>query len=206
MISTIVSLVPYEVRDEKPGMVPYSYIVPPSNGILPALLVIKDAHSPLFRSSELPNFDMIIPGEEVARSLVNDYIRAQLVYSEDAHPALFWVLGEEKDGNIVITKYNTRLEESRKIQNNWFKRLIELADDDWHKNHQHKSITDIQRFACRSLGQTEEKEWYTSPEPVQMIKCPACTTMIEKAAVVCKNCKHVLDMVAAKKMGISFAA
>jgi hypothetical protein len=154
----------------------------------------------------MPNFNMIIPGEELAKSLVNDYIRAQLVYSEDAHPALFWVPGEEKDGNIVITKYNKQLEESRVKQNNWFKKLIELADDEWAKNHQHKTITDIQRFACRSLGLTESKEWYTSPDPVEMIKCPACMTMIEKAAVVCRNCKHILNKSKAKELGFSAVA
>jgi hypothetical protein len=201
MICTVVSLVPYQVTDTKPGINPYEYTIPPSNGIIPALLVIKDANSPLYRGSDMPNFNMIIPGEEIAKSLVNDYIRAQLVYAEDSHPALFWVPGEEKDGNIVITKYNKELEKARSAQNNWFKRLIELADDEWSKNHQHKTITDIQRFACRSLGQTDNKEWYTSPDPVQMIKCPACMSMIESAAVVCKNCKHVVNKEQAKKLG-----
>ena len=201
MICTVVSLVPYQVTDTKPGINPYEYVVPPSNGIIPSLLIIRDANSPLYRGSDMPNFNMIFPGEEIAKSLVNDYIRAQLVYTEDSHPALFWVPGEEKDGNIVITKYNKELEKARSAQNNWFKRLIELADDEWSKNHQHKTITDIQRFACRSLGQTDSKEWYTSPDPVQMIKCPACMSMIESAAVVCKNCKHVVNKEQAKKLG-----
>jgi len=201
MISTVVSLVPYEVKDSKPGIIPGEYTVPPSNGIIPALLIVKDANSPLYRGSDMPNFNMIIPGEEIARSLVNDYIRAQLVYAEDAHPALFWIPGEFRDGNVVITKFNPELEKSRTVQNNWFKKLVELADDEWSRNHQHKTITDIQRFACRSLGLTEQKEWYTSPDPVQMIKCPACMTMVEKAAVVCRNCKHILDPAQAKKLG-----
>lgn len=202
MICTIVSLVPYEVKDSKPGIIPSDYTVPPSNGIIPSLLIVQNANCPLYRGSEMPNFNMVIPGEELARSLVNDYIRAQLIYSEDAHPALFWVPGEEKDGNIVITKYNKELEKSRTIQNNWFKKLVESADDEWNRNHQHKAITDIQRFACRSLGLTEVKEWYTSPEPVPMIKCPACMTMVEGASVVCKNCKHILNKSKAKELGI----
>ena len=202
MICTVVSLVPYEVKDDKPGIIPSTYTVPPSNGIIPSLLVIKDANCPLFRGSDQPNFNMILPGEDIARSLVNDYIRAQLVYKEDAHPALFWVVGEEKDGNVVITKYNEKIEHARVVQNNWFKSLVELADDEWNRNHQHKAITDIQRFACRSLGLTESKEWYTSPTPVPMIKCPACMTMVEGASVVCRNCKHILDKKKAKDLGI----
>ncbi len=65
-------------------------------------------------------------------------------------------------------------------------------------------ITDIQRFAAKSLNL--QREWSVEPEPVSVVKCPACNSLIETTAIVCKHCKAIIKPEEAKKLGISFAA
>lgn len=199
---TICSLYPREVRDTKPGIIPYEYIVPPSNGIIPTLLVIEDGKSPLYRGSEMPTFQMTVPAESIAKSLVNDFCKAQLAYEPDAHPAVFWVPEELTSGKEAMDKYPVKIAEAKKAQMNWFEKLFRLAEDEWNRNHQHKTITEIQRFAAGSLGKTNV-EWYTSPDPVPMIKCPACATLVEANAIVCRNCKMILQPDKAKTLAFA---
>lgn len=202
MKCTVCSLVPYAVKDTKPGIVPYEYMIGPSNGVIPSLLIIDDATSPLYRGSDMPPFPMRISAEEIARSFVNDYCKAQFEYTPDCHPALFWVPGEFTIGNDIVTKFPELVADAKRKQNNWYNRLIKTADDDWARNHQHKSISDIQRHAARAMGQLN-KEWYSAPDPVPMVKCPACMTLVEGAAVVCRNCKHVLKPEEAKNLAFT---
>ncbi len=202
MKATVCSLVPYEVKDTKPGIIPYEYIVPPSNGIIPSLLVINDASCPLYRGSEMPSFPMIIAGEQIAKSVVDDYCKAQFEYAPDSYPALFWVPGEFKLGKEILEKFPAEIVKAKKMQANWHEKLFRRAEDTWARNHQFKEISDIQRFAARSLGRTSV-EWYVSPDPVIMVKCPACMTLIEADAIVCRNCKHVLNIEKAKNLAFA---
>src|SRR5438132_14196669 len=79
-------------------------------------------------------------------------------------------------------------------QKNWFIKLIKLADDDWEKTRQHKFISDMQRYAAKAVGL--ERPWIIKPmmlEDNKVIKCLACQSPISPLAIVCPNCKFILD-------------
>ena len=67
--------------------------------------------------------------------------------------------------------------------------MIKEADDHWTKFRQHRMISDPQREAARRLGFT--REWLI--REVSNTRCPACTTFNSPDAIVCVNCKCVLQ-------------
>ncbi len=205
MKATVCSLLPYQVRETKPGLIPDEYIIPKSDGLTPAVLVVEDAGMPVYRGGEMPPFRAIETAEKLAEGIAKCYNESQFGYEEGCHSALFSVPGEFNSGKEILTRFPEKVKAAREIQNRWFMRLIQMADDDWGRNHRHKTITDIQRFAARMMGKTD-KPWYVSPEPVPMMKCPACSTLVESEAIVCKTCRAILNPEEAKKKGISFVS
>ena len=202
MQATVVSFLPWKVEATKPGVIPDTYTIPAAVGKFPGVLVVENAASPLYLDGDRGSIRQPILCTELAQAIVNDYNSAFLGVDIDTHPALFWVEGGWNASEIT-EKFKAECEKAKKSQNQWFLRLIKLADDDWAKFHQHKMITDVQRFAAKTLGLN--REWAVEPEPVTMIKCPACTTLLEDTAIVCKNCKVILKAEEAKRLGLVFA-
>jgi RNase P subunit RPR2 len=90
------------------------------------------------------------------------------------------------------------------VQENWFTELIKLADDDWNKTHQHKMITDDQRYACKALGM--KRDWMVEiPKEVRLTICPACMKDFPTGAIVCQNCRFIIDVEKYEKMKDRFA-
>lgn len=203
MKATIVSFVPWELNELKPGQNPDTYRIPASDGKVPQVLVIEDAVSHLYLGYDRGTYPTPIPVDKLAESIINDSTRSVLEYDPNTKPALFWVEGEFT-AKEVMAKFPDKIKEVLASQNRWFMKLIKLADDMWSRFHQHKMISDLQRIAAQQLG-LSNKEWAITPEPVQLIPCPACTTMIQSTAIVCKNCRAILKPEEAKKAGITFA-
>lgn len=196
---TIASLLPWALNELKPGLIPESYYIPPSLHGIPAVLHIKDARSNLY-VRDGKTYPITHSAEEVANALVNDYCNSQLQATDDAKPALFWVPGKYS-GEEIMSKFKVELDAAKTKQNMWFMRLIRLADDDWAKTGQHRMITDVQRFAAKSLGQLN-KPWMQNMEHQEYIKCPACATMVDVKAAVCANCGFITNKEYAKTLGI----
>ena len=203
MKATVVSFVPWEIRETKPGIVPDEFKLQKSDGKVPAVLVIENAVSNVYIDADRGTFPVPVTVETLGRSITEDASKAHLEIDTDAKPALFWVEGAHTPQE-VLQKFPKECEEAKRMQNRWFMRLIKSADDSWARFHQHKMIGDLQRLAAGILGL--QKEWAITPEPVTLIKCPACTTMIESDAIVCKNCRTVIRPEAAQKLGLKFAS
>lgn len=204
MKATIVSLIPWETPPEtKPGMIPDTYKIPKSDGKTPAVLVIEDAITNIYMGAERGTFPSPIPVDQLAESIVKDASNSYLEIEPEAKPAIFWVEGSLSPKEIM-DKHPDKVSEALKRQNRWFMKLIRTGDDTWARFHQHRMISGIQRAAAKHLGLT--KEWAVDPEPINLIPCPACRTMIDTTAIVCRNCKAILKPEEAKKLGINFAA
>ena len=196
---TVVSLLPYAIQEIKPGLVPDIYRIEPSDGKIPSVLHVSNARSFVY-IGDGKTFPASHPAEQIAEAIVNDYWSAQLQSSLGARPALFWLPGKLSPSEIVA-KYGRDIDEAKKRQNLWFMNLVKLADDDWAKTHQHRAISDIQRYAAKSLGMIN-KPWYHAPEPEEFARCPACMTLVPADAALCQNCKYVINRVKAKELGI----
>lgn len=188
---TVVSLLPYPVKEPKPGIIPSYFQIPRCKDTnQPSVLQVGEAihwyESPF---KDQPPIKMTHNSREVAKAIVNDLIEAQLGLDSDAAPGLFWVEGhfETKD---IVQKFKTNLEDAKNRQLRWFVTLVRIADDDWARYHQHKFVSDLQRYAAKSMGL--DREWTTTAISEVMVQCPLCKEYVRGDAIVHSSCGFVL--------------
>lgn len=198
--ATLISVVPFPIAEFKPGIYPGFFEIPACNRGVPEILVIRDSvyHVEI---DENRTITVKCPAEDIAKSVVNDYITSNLEYNteDDSAPGFFFKPGR-LDLGLVLAKFEKDLIYHKDRQNRWFQRLVKLADDDWEKTRQHRAISDIQRYAAKSLNLI--RPWIITPVPVsneQLIKCGACQSSIDSKAVICPHCKCILNMEQYKK-------
>ncbi len=194
---TVVSLVPFFIKEEeKPGLSPGRYLIPQFKDGKLGLLVVRDAQRSVFIDGDRGSMYMSESGENVARSLVDDYSISQPAQGPDAGPGLFWVKGAYTDEKTVRTLFATELEVAREKQRKWFISLVNMADDSYNRNKQLRLISDLARLACRELNL--KRDW-VADSPDVMTKCPVCTTIISTFAAVCFACHAILKPEEIKK-------
>ena len=200
MFCTVVSFVPFRISEEKPGVFPGRFVIPPSDGVNPQIIHVGNSKKFLYVNDATGKLSLPITADEIADSLVNDFCKSQLEYNPDFGPALFWVPGK-LTVEEVKEKCKTEIKTAIDRQNKWFLSLVKVADDDWERYHMHKSISDTQRFAAKSLGM--ERDWLIEVrENSSTVKCIACKSVIEADALVCPVCRTVQDKIKAAKAGI----
>lgn len=190
MPCTVVSIYPIEICEHKPGLIPSYYTVPKGTYENPSTLVVSDAKQFIYRALGQPPFISFELAEIVAKSIVNDYIRAKLEYSPEAHPGLMYI-PDVITADMVKFKLTKELKTLHEKQTRWFVKLVELADDEWNKTRQRKRITDIQKFAADQLKL--KREWYEIEDSVNFMDCPACMSRIRATVALCPNCKVIIN-------------
>lgn len=194
--STVVSIVPFPILETKPGIYPGIFRIPASKNGIPEILVIGDSIYHV-EVDENRTITVTSQSESIARSIVNDYVSSNLAFSleDNAFPGIFWIPGVS-DLNSILVTYSERLEQARVSQNNWFTKLVQSADDDWEKTRQHKAISNMSRYAARALNL--DRPWLINipqaPLVVESVKCVACDSSVSPVAIVCPNCKCILNM------------
>jgi len=187
---TIVSMLPYAIKEVKPNIIPGYFQIPASRNGLPSLLHIGSAihwlDSPFPKQ---PPIKMTELSTQMARSVVNDFVEAQICLDSDAAPGIFWIEGHiELDE--VLKKHADKIREAEERQKKWFLRLIREADDDWGKTKSNKSISDIQRYAGKFMNM--DREWLNTSLESVMERCPLCKGLVEQGAVVHSICGYIL--------------
>lgn len=203
--ATIVSIVPFVIEEDKPGIYPGHFVIPASVDESPQFLHVGESIYHV-EVDEDRTVTVKCPPTEMARSLVEDYVKATLAYDErlEAQPGIFWMFGKISKMDLMNNNdLLERLETAKRQQYNWFKRLIEMADDDWEKTRQHRSISDTQRYAAKALKQ--DRPWIVSLDSIakQVVdnsaSCPVCKSRISTEAIVCPQCKAILKLEEHKK-------
>ena len=193
--TTIVSLIPFDLNEEKPVYPGHFFISGAKENDI-EILVVENAiafkYVDEYRGTDKINID----SEDLARAIVEDYATSQLAVmpSDDIIPGLFFIPGEHTKIEIK-TKYKDIVAEYRAKQVKWFEILVRMADDDWEKTRQHKVISGIQRYAARFLN--IDRPWLIEPK---MEKCIACRSTVEAEAIICPTCKTVLKPEEFKKL------
>jgi len=138
----------------------------------------------------------------VAESIVMDHKKSiMLGYSPgEAEPGIDWVPGafdvDSKGEKIEISQgkklfaaqHAAVLEQMKRLQMNWYKVLVGLADDDWNRYHMHRFITKLQRTAATTLNLLN-KEWMLETEIERALsRCKFCFTNIHPEAIICFSC------------------
>jgi len=193
-VATVVSIVPFPIVETKPGIYPGTFVIPAAENNVPEVLVVGESVY-FVEVDDKRSIKVKCSPNDIARAIVDDYTKSNLEYSpsRDSGPGIFWLPGR------VTTKqaqkdFKHELERAIMQQNNWFLALIKLADDDWEKTRQHKTISDTQRHAARTLQL--DRPWLIKTEvPVaSTVNCAACQSAISPEAIICPNCKCIRDM------------
>lgn len=192
MNCTVVSIMPFALKEHKPQIYPGYFQIPASkDGSIQCLPVGDSIHWMESPFKGMPPIKITETSKVMARSIINDYVEAQLAIDSNAFPGIFWVEGHYGSGGIK-QDHKAKLEAVRDAQNNWFVNLVRIADDDWQKSHQHQAISDKQRFAAKALGL--DREWLSVTSDFIPVKCPACKEMVHPEAIVHAACGYILDL------------
>ena len=198
MPSTVVSTLPILINETKPGLVPNNFIIEPAKkGEFSKLVVGVSYHFILNNDPKLPPHAIPEESHIIANAIVNDlkssFMGTRGTPQADGAipmPGVFWVNGEPSDEEIKL-KHKALLDSAFKNTKAWFQQLVKIADDDWNRFRQRGMITDLQRTACTYLGL--EKDWDIGTLLLQSASCWACKSSINPDAIVCPNCKAIIN-------------
>lgn len=195
--STVVSVAPFPLNERKHTVIPSDFSIPPAaypNGI--EILIVSPAITMLYLDADRGSTKVPIDSWELANSIVNDYVKTVLSYRPGAGPGFFALEGDYTIPQVE-QEQRAKLVGARDSQKRWFQNLVRLADDDWAKYRQHRSISEVQRIAAKSLSL--QREWITSiPEKENL--CPVCRDLVDPLAIMCKNCKFIINEVEYRKV------
>lgn len=192
---TVVSLVPFELLEYKPGLIPPAFLIEESDGETPSLLHVGNSLHYVYLDDTRGSLPVRGPSDIVAKSIVNDYIDSQLGIGDGARPGIFWVPGEWNLAEVKI-KFKVELENAKRAQEQWFINCCRIADDDWNKNHLHTVVSSVQRKMAKMLGWDPKQHEWMAPKSVldaNSAKCFACFSPLNNPEqMVCHICKAVL--------------
>lgn len=191
--ATVVSIVPFPINEDKPGMSPGNFqVAAAGEGEIKTLLVKKCKHG-VYLDENRPTLIVPTAPEEVAEAICFDYKKGQLgIQIGTAEPGLFWVPGDY-DGKeaLIRAEFAKELREAERLQEAWFKALVAQADDSWAKFRMRGIISVPQRIAAQRLKL--QREWLLDDEVVASLsECPVCFAKVHPKAIVCRECDAVL--------------
>jgi len=183
---TVVSILPRALDENKPISRGSFQMPAVTRGDLAVLVIDFDYTRNFYVDHERGNIDLVVPPEEVARSIAEDYVRATIHTGEGARPGIFYVRGSFTKEEIRKL-FPAELKKAIDDQDNWFKKLVKVGDDTWQRFRRHNMISDQHRDAARMLGL--KREWADEMKPENTIQCVYCTSIISDAALVCPVCR-----------------
>lgn len=198
---TVVSIVPFPIDEKKPGLYPGHFRIPAAKADDFELLVVERSVHHVYVDHDRGSLTVPVPSDEVARSICQDYTRGQLLYvMGESEPGLFFVPGEYTSKKAILEVIKEKLAAAREMQRNWFVKLVKLGDDEWNKYHNHKMISDLQRYAAKTLGL--QREWNVEGQAEATSFCPACKMVMPTGALICGSCRTIVNPEAYKKAGL----
>ena len=195
--ATIVNIAPVPIMADKPGLFPGRFFIPAGDEDDPQILIIGDSYHLVYLGAESAAKYVRVPdsADVVANAIVEDFKRGIICREEGSEPGVFWLPRVIKD---IAKECNGELAVAKQVQRQWFRRLIDMADNDWNQTNSPRCISDLQRRIATKLKL--DKPWMHNVEAVNAIQCPACFTNLNPRAIVCANCKLVIKPDEYKKM------
>lgn len=216
--ATIISICPAEVNVTLPHTTPPRVTIPPAEIAKPILAVFSDGEERQFIGGEVNKKDPWVKypviALDLAKGVVNSYKMSATYIEPNAYPGIFAVSGfpegnvpEQHNYKIVpysentdkfVNQFTADYNKAKTQQDNWFKRLIQVADKSFAKNSNYAEISDLQRYAAKRMN--IERPWNKEIKPEDFKKCPFCASFVEPAAIVCVHCTNIVDPEAYKKL------
>lgn len=189
--ATVISILPWEVNEQKPGVFPGRFHIDKAeDGEVSTLILSESTCYAVTDHDQNISVPVIQSALKMADSLVRDYIDAKLAVDENSKPGIMAVLGSYTPADAQAT-FPAEIKDLRTKQVSWFNRLVNIADDAWNRYHQHRAISDEQRFAASYLKQ--DKPWNVDVATLSTyVKCPACQQTISAQTLKCPHCQTVI--------------
>lgn len=222
-VSTVVSIFPRELIENKPSVSPNEYRIPACLSVEgksypdidPVTVLIADASTQFYKgwNEWIP---AVVPSEQLAQDIVRSFFISNLEVTPGGEqpigPGLFSVTGaydreekiaregynNEKAAAWVKKEFPDELKKASRGQDLWFQLLVRRADNEWNRTRNSRSISDVHRAAAKRLG--VERDWTKDIILSEVTKCPACRQSVDPLAIVCPICKHVINPSALKKL------
>lgn len=190
--STVFSIVPFFIHEFKPGIYPGDFkIAPCMDDRSPERLVVSESQHLMTIGGRREPIRIMQASHQIARSIVEDFLNAQLWAIPGCCPGICWVNGDISVNDFTV-KNKDIYDRIKADQKNWFIRLIKETDNDWTKYRNHRVISEHAKFGARALGL--KPEWMQSEEiALNFNNCPACNVMNDPKNAICSNCKCVLN-------------
>lgn len=199
-VCTVVSVVPFPIKEFKPGLIPGYFEIGASDGKVPVCLVVPDARHNVYIDDTRGSLSVRDASDEVARSIVEDFLNSQLAITDGVHPGIFFLVGEWTPKQVE-EQFGAELTEAKIAQQRWFIEICKIADNDWNRYHQHNVISDFQRRAAELLGYTKDShEWMAPSLVMSSQKCPGCNSQVAAGIAICPTCSCILDKEKASKL------
>lgn len=185
--------------EKKPGLWPGEFRIPAGSVNKPGVLEVPTCYYGIYqldwKSIRVPE-----PSTVVANSIVRDYIAGQpcVFYGDEtsppALPGLCWKEGR-LTSKVVAEELREDLDKLAVLQRNWFKNLVDMADDDFTKSPRRRAVSELQRHAARALA--IQRPWLSE---IEMKNCIGCAQPVAVAAVFCPHCRTILNTEQAAKL------
>ena len=185
---TIVSIVPCQIGEFKPGLNPGYFEIPACEDISkPQLLYVTNGYHQLYGGESIGYIPVNNSAQRIAESVVFDYVNSQLGVKNGAIPGLFCVPGKLTWEKIMLDKiYAARYQKAKEDQFNWFREVCKIAANDWNRYHNHVAISDFQRKVAVILGLSATmNEWMIQDDRANGIECPNCGKINSKKIASC---------------------
>lgn len=197
--STVLSICPFQTIEEKPINGGY-YVIPAAPKDDFVLIYIEDSSYIQRLPATDHNISIPVSSYHIAKAIVDDFVNTVIESDDNAGPGMMW-FGIKITKPEVITKHKEELDNLKARQIRWFENLCRKADDDWNQYHKIGLISQHQKYAAQYLN--HQAQWladYTAN--LGLIECPACFSKIDARAVICINCKAILNKAKAAEFGV----
>lgn len=204
--TTIVSILPKRIDEVKHTIQPGRFIIEAGNFEKPSILVVGPSSWWKEMDEDQPLLEIPMGSNMIANSVVVDYCNGILACNMgDSMPGLFYLPGEVTLDRL-LKDFKSHLATANTKQKKWYETLVKMADTLWARtNGNPLTISDDMRMAAKELNLTHMKEWTKDKIAMEMIKCIACGAFKDANFPVCGNCKAVVDVEKATKLGLTFA-
>lgn len=189
--ATVVSICPFPINEEKPGLVPNKFHIDAAPEGEVRTLILNDK---IYYNERVPLMNITRQISEraaiVAESIVKDRETSQPGYKPDSMPGLFWVVGDYTPDQAK-EELADKIAQARKFQINWYQNLIRQTDEDFRRTNSHAVVSDMARNAAKvlKLDKTWNQDLTAIPEEAPTKFCIACFSKIDKRATICPVCR-----------------
>ena len=195
-ISTVFSIVPFEIFETKPGLYPGNFRIPAClDDSNPQRLRVGASEHLMVVGGKKEPIRIITPSYLIAESIVRDFLDGQLWTTDVGKPGIAWIQGDIPD----LSEHEDIYKRIKNSQRHWFVQLCKQTDNEWKRQQNSRVVSDQARFAAQALGL--DPDWLRVEEVgLTFTKCPSCATMNDPQNAICSNCRCVLNQEKFKKL------